>query len=62
LPLLYTVLYSPNNGDDWYVESFEKTATTCDVPLENGSTSPRVKVIATNGSRSSETDIGFAIH
>jgi len=59
--LLYTVLYSPNNGDDWYVEDFETTDTTFDVPLEHGAAQPRVKVIATNGSRSSEAEVGFKI-
>lgn len=57
--LLYTVLYSPNNGDDWFVEDFETTDTTFDVPLEHGASQPRVKVIATNGSRSSEAEVGF---
>ncbi|MEY4917578.1 MAG: hypothetical protein RL616_1491, partial [Verrucomicrobiota bacterium] len=55
------VLYSPNNGDDWYPEAFEIAGTTFEVPLEHGASRPRVKVVATNGSRSSEAEIGVMV-
>jgi len=60
-PLLYSVLYSPNDGDDWYSEAFEISGTTADIVLEGGAEKPRVKVIATNGSRSSESEAGFTL-
>ena len=60
-PLLYSVLYSPNDGEDWYSEAFEISGTTAEIPLEGGTAKPRVKVIATNGSRSYEAEAGFTL-
>lgn len=56
--LLTTVLYSPD-GNAWYPEVFEEPVSSADVKLSSRSRTHRIKVIVTDGSRSSESTVSF---
>ncbi len=58
--LLYTVLYSSDNGKSWFTQSFEQKETTAIVPINVESDEHLVKVIATDGTHSSESMVKFS--
>jgi hypothetical protein len=62
-PLLYSVLYSPDGGKSWTDQSFEQTATSFDVllPRDPKGKDHRLKVIATDGTRSAEAVIKVVV-
>lgn len=57
-PLLYTVLFSPDGGTTWIPTAFEQTATSWEVPVYGGSDCV-VKVIATDGLRTTAAEVHF---
>ena len=60
-PLVYTVLYSPDNDQSFGEQSFEQTGDSFDVKLAPGSKTHFVKVIASDGSQSTEKIVKFTI-
>ena len=58
--ILYTVLYSSDGGKTWATQLFEKPATELSVQLDSTSFQHKIKVIATDGSRSSEDVVEFS--
>lgn len=57
--LLFTVLYSSNEGRTFDEQTLEAATTSFDVALSRGVKSHVVKIIATDGSRSSEATVRF---
>ena len=55
--LLYTILSSSHGGEHFETQAFELEEPTFDVTVDPKAKSPRVKVIATDGTRSSEAII-----
>jgi hypothetical protein len=62
-PLLYSVLYSADGGKTWTDQSFEQTAASADVILakEPKGKDHRLKVVATDGTRSAEAVIKVVV-
>ena len=59
--LLYSILYSPNEGQTWLTLSFEQMEAAFDVPVDPESNSHRVRAIATDGTQSAVDEIGFTL-
>jgi hypothetical protein len=55
--LLYSILYSSDGGAHFETQAFELEAATFDVTIDPQAKDPQVKVIATDGTRSSEAVI-----
>jgi len=56
-PLLSSVLYSPDGGSTWTDQAFEKAVSELEVALKEKVTNHLVKVVVTDGTRSSEAVI-----
>ena len=59
--LLYSVLYSPDEGETWLTLSFEQTDTTFDVLVDTTAAVHTVRVVATDGARSAEDMVAFSL-
>ncbi len=59
-PLLATVLYSPDDRA-WYPSVFESAVSSADVVVSARARTDWVKIVVTDGSRSSETTVRFTI-
>lgn len=60
-PLLYTVLYSADNGRRWEVVSHEQRTTSFDLALRGRPRQARIKVMATDGMRSVSREAEFSL-
>jgi hypothetical protein len=60
-PLLASVFYSPDGGNFWYDKLFERDSTSLDMPLEPLNHQPVVKVVVTDGGRSSQAIAAFRL-
>jgi hypothetical protein len=56
-PLFYSVLYSSDDGATYTTQSFEQTQTQWDVSVDSKATRHRIKVTATDGSRSGNKEL-----
>ncbi|HVG62702.1 MAG TPA: hypothetical protein VNA24_29320 [Hyalangium sp.] len=56
-PLLYSVLYSSDGGEHFQTQVFELESTAFDVTIDPSAKDHRVKVVVTDGTRSSEAVI-----
>ena len=59
--LLYSTLYSTDRGESWQFGTFEQTAPEVDLPVDLDAPFHMVKVIATDGARSTEATVEFSI-
>lgn len=59
--LLYSVFYSPDGGETWYEQAFEQTATSLDVTVDEEDSAPTLKVVVTDGARSTESAVSFSL-
>lgn len=59
--LLFSVLYSADNGRRWHVVSHEQPGTSFDLPLRGRPRQARFKVVATDGMRSVEREVAFSV-
>jgi hypothetical protein len=57
-PLLYSILFTADGGHTWIPVAVEQTATTWDVPVYGGS-NYEVKVVATDGLKTSSSEVHF---
>jgi uncharacterized repeat protein (TIGR01451 family) len=60
-PLLSTVLYSADGGGNWQAVALEETVQELDVPLAAHRSGHRVRVLVSDGARSSSHEIGFEL-
>jgi len=60
-PLLYSVLYSSDGGANYLDQSFEQKETAFDVTVDLKGRDHRVKIIATDGTRSAEAVIPLTL-
>jgi hypothetical protein len=58
--LSYSVYYSPDGGRNWRLASYEQTNTTAVIPVRGRPRAARVRVIATDGARSSMNEVAFS--
>ncbi|MCM3870553.1 MAG: hypothetical protein ND895_07670 [Pyrinomonadaceae bacterium] len=58
--LSYSVYYSPDGGRNWRLVSYEQTGNSFVIPIRGRPRDARVRVIATDGARSSTDEIGFS--
>ncbi len=58
--LSYSVYYSPDGGRNWRLVSYEQTNTSFVIPIRGRPRDARVRVVATDGGRSSTDQIGFS--
>jgi hypothetical protein len=56
-PLLYSILYSSDGGEHFQTQAFELESTAFDVTIDPSAKEHRVKVVVTDGTRSSEAVI-----
>ena len=59
--LLYLVLSSDDGGKSWVTQAFEQKEATADVNVNPKGKEHWVKIIATDGTRSSQAVIRFAV-
>jgi hypothetical protein len=59
--LLFTVLYSADDGRRWEVVSHEQRATSFDLALNGRPRKARIKVVATDGMRSVSREVAFSL-
>ncbi len=57
--LLYSVLYSSDGGNIWIDEVFEQPVTSADVNIDAAGKKHLIKIIATDGARSTETIVQY---
>ena len=60
-PLVYTVYYSPDGGRVWLEQAFEQKESSVEVSVDPGSKNHLIKLIATDGARSTEVIIPFIV-
>jgi hypothetical protein len=58
--LSYSVYFSPDGGKNWRLAAYEQTGTSTVIQVRGRPASARVRVIATDGARSSTDEIGFS--
>jgi hypothetical protein len=59
--LLYTALYSPDGGETWTDMAVDRTETVFRARVERPGDDHRVRVIVTDGTRTSEAVVGFSV-
>ena len=57
--LTYMVFYSVDGGENWRLVSYQQEETTFALPVRGLPVGPRVRVIATDGARSAQAEVGF---
>ena len=60
-PLLYSLLYSPDNGRHWRLAAYEIKGTSFELPVHGRPERIKIRVIATDGTRSGLAEIAIRI-
>jgi hypothetical protein len=59
--LVYSLFYSANGGATWQIQAIEQSATTLDLTVAAGPGPHRIRVVASDGARSGEAALTFAV-